>query len=427
MEGSSPFWMKEPNMTYRLVDFFIDPVLRAPTIGSMLMCAAASLVGVIVFVRRRSLVGEALSHAAYPGLVLSAFGLSFFFPILEDKLFIVLLAGAFFSALAGLLFIQGIQSRFRVKSDAALCFVLSSFFGIGVLFASRMQGSNPLWYRQIQTFLYGQAATMTDFHVWMYGALFCLVAGFIILFYRPIQLVYFDSQFAGGIGLSVALFEMAFVFLLVLAVTVAMKSVGVVLLSGMLIAPALGARQMSHKLSVIFFLASIIGAVSGFAGNYFSVKLFEWLPMGRFVFPTGPMIVLSGSLICCLSLLFAPKRGHFLQSLRKKRFANICKEEELFKIMCRVGGKLSLQEIALRLQSSSLSTRFLLKKSLSLGLLLKSQNKYTLSLEGKLKAEEITRLHKLWEEYLIYLGPSREKVYVSSEDIKRQMEGQSKK
>lgn len=405
-------------MAYQLVDFFIDPILRAPTIGSMLMCAAASLVGVIVFVRRKSLVGEALSHAAYPGLVLSALGLSFFFPVLEDKLFVFLLAGAFLSALIGLLFIQGIQARFQVKSDAALCFILSSFFGVGVLFASRMQGSNPLWYRQIQTFLYGQAATMTDFHVWMYGALFCLVAGFIVLFYRPIQLVYFDNQFAGGIGLSVALFEMAFVFFLVLAVTVAMKSVGVVLLSGMLIAPALGARQMSHKLSVIFFLASLIGATSGFAGNYFSVKFSEWLPNSHFVFPTGPMIVLSGSLICLVSLLFAPKRGHFLQSIRKNRFAKICKEEELLKVMWKVGGNLTLEEIASRLQTSCFSLRFLLKKALHMGLLVKAQKRYSLSLEGELKAKEIARLHKLWEEYLIYLGPGREKVYASSEEVR---------
>ena len=408
-------------MAYRLVDFFIDPILRAPTIGSMLMCSAASLVGVIVFIRRKSLVGEALSHAAYPGLVLSAFGLSFFFPSLEDKLFVFLLMGAFLAALLGLLFIQGIQARFKVKSDAALCFVLSSFFGVGILFASRMQGSSPLWYRQIQTFLYGQAATMTDFHVWMYGALFCLVASFIILFYRPIQLVYFDRQFAGGVGLPISLFEMAFVFLLVLAVTVAMKSVGVVLLSGMLIAPALGARRMSHKLSVIFLLSSLMGALSGFLGNYFSVKFSEWLPSGRFVFPTGPMIVLAGSLLCLLSLLFAPKKGHFMQSFRKKRFANICKEEELLKVLWRVKENLTLEEIASRLQSSSFSVRFLLKKLVASGLLLKSQNAYSLSLEGESCAKEITHLHKLWEAHLIYIGPSREKVSVSSKEMLAQI------
>ena len=408
-------------MAYRLIDFFIDPILRAPTIGSMLMCSAASLVGVIVFVRRKSLVGEALSHAAYPGLVLSALGLSYCFPLLEDRLFIFLLAGAFFSALLGFLFIQGIQQRFRVKSDAALCFILSSFFGIGVLFASRMQGSSPLWYRQIQTFLYGQAATMTDFHVWMYGALFCLVATFILLFYRPIQLVYFDSQFAGGVGLSVILFEGAFIFLLVLAVTVAMKSVGVVLLSGMLIAPALAARQMSHKLSRIFILASLIGALSGFSGNYYSVKFSEWLPTGRFIFPTGPMIVLFGSLICLLSLIFSPKKGLFLQFFQKKQFVRISKEESLLKIMGQVGRKLTFNELRSRLQSSSLSLRFLLKRSMAQGFLLKEENKYMLSLEGEGKAKEIIRIHKLWEEYLIQLGPGREKSYASAEEMQRQL------
>ena len=80
---------------YSLWDFFTDPVLRAPTLGSMLMCLSSSLVGVLVVIRKRSLLGEALSHAAYPGVVLSAWIFALFFRE-EDLFSIAILAGAFF-------------------------------------------------------------------------------------------------------------------------------------------------------------------------------------------------------------------------------------------------------------------------------------------------------------------------------------------
>ncbi len=300
-------------MEYGFLDFFTDPLLRAPTIGSILMCAASSLIGVIVFIRRKSLVGEALSHAAYPGLVLSALFVSFFVPVLDEKYFAFFLLGAFFSSLLGLYFLELLQKKFKVKGDSALCFMLSSFFGFGVLFAARMQTTTPLYYRQVQTFLYGQVATMTDKHVGLYSVFVLSIICFVFLFYHSIQLVYFDRQFAKVLGVSTRIFEAFFSVFLALAVVVAMKSVGIVLLSGMLIAPALTARQFSHKLSVVFVLASLVGAFSGFFGNYFSVQFSKWFLDGHLFLPTGPMIVLTSSCLCLLSLLLSPKRF-----LRKK-------------------------------------------------------------------------------------------------------------
>lgn len=292
-------------MTYSLLDFFMDPLLRGPVIGSMLMCMGASLIGVFVFIRRRSLIGETLSHAAYPGLIIGALVCSFF-SCGDEWSFFFFFIGAFFSSMIALLFLQKIQAKFFVKSDAALCFTLSSFFGMGVLLASRMQKTDPVWYRQVQTFLLGQAATMTDLHIWIYGAFLLLVACFIACFYFPMRIVYFDREFAMSRGIVVWFFEISFFFLLTLAVTMAMKSVGIVLLSGMLIAPALCARKITYRLSTLLAVSGGVGGLSAFSGCYFSVRLSQWFP---FVFPTGPMIVLSATLLCLVSLLcFSKKR-----------------------------------------------------------------------------------------------------------------------
>ena len=404
---------------YQWFDFFIDPLLRAPTIGSILMCVTASLVGVIVFVRKRSLVGEALSHAAYPGVVLGAWAFALCFSHLEEFFSIFLLVGAFISSLCGLFFLHFLQNHFRIKSDSALCFVLSSFFGLGVLFASRMQYTQALWYKQIQAFLYGQPATMIDFHIWMYGVLCVGVVAFIVFFYRQVQLVNFDSQFASSLGLSVKSVESLFFCLLVLAVTVAIRGVGVVLLSGMLIAPALAARQMTHKLSKMFVFAALIGALSAFSGNYFSVKCSEWFSGYRFVLPIGPMIVLSGSFLCFISLFFSPKRGLLFRILRKRRFSKICEEENLLKIFWKLGDgeKRTCKEFCLIQQRSWRATWVLLRRLTGFGWVIKKEGSYQLSKEGEIKARHIIRLHRLWEVYLVHLGQCREKVHASAEEM----------
>ena len=396
-------------MTYRWVDFFIDPILRGPTIGSMLMCAAASLIGVVVFIRRKSLVGEALSHAAYPGLIVGAFFCSLFPFLGEESLFYFLLLGAFLSSSVAAVLLQRLQNQFHVKSDAALCFVLSSFLGVGVLLASRMQFINPLWYRQVQTFLYGQAATMTDFYIWVYGALFIVILGCVILFYYPLRLVYFDGVFASSLGLSLKTFERFFFFLLILAVVVAMKSVGVVLLSGMFIAPALSARKLTHHLSRMFFLASFIGAVSGFLGNYFSVKLTEWMSESHITFPTGPMIVLFSSCICLIILLF--------KHSKRRKVLSICHKENLLKILGSLGGGGTLREITLYRQKNKVATWLLLQRVCLMKWVIREEKRYVLSLQGEQNLEKIIKSHAYWGEVMIQRMQSEEKGYKSVEQI----------
>ncbi len=407
---------------YSLWDFFTDPVLRAPTLGSMLMCLSSSLVGVLVVIRKRSLLGEALSHAAYPGVVLSAWIFALFFRE-EDLFSIAILAGAFFSAWIGLSCIDFLQNRLRVKSDAALCFVLSSFFGVGILVASHMQTAHALWYKQIQVFLYGQAATMTDRHIWMYGCLSSLIVAFLLLFYREIQLFSFDPLFAKGVGVRVRLLETVFVFLLILAIVIGIRSVGVVLMSGMLIAPAVFARQMTHRLSMVFTWAAMIGVSSAFLGNYYSVKIPFWIDSGHFSLPTGPMILVVSMAFCIIALGFAPKKGLFTIQLRKSRFTRRCAEENVLKAFWKRGEHTvaSLDEMQSWMHHSWIAAYCLSRRLLKQGWLEKQGSGYFLTKDGKNKAAEIVRLHRLWEVYLVHLGQSREKVHASAEEMEHVM------
>lgn len=404
--------------------YFTDPVLQAPTIGSMLMCLSSALVGVVVFLRKRSLLGEALAHAAYPGVVLSVLFMAAFFPLSSDFMALAILIGAFLTSLLGLWTIEKMERRFHVKNDAALCFVLSVFFGVGVLVASRIQFTHALWYKTVQIFLYGQAATMTDEHVLIYALLALLLAIVLVLLYRQIEMAIFDRDFSKAVGVPVRMVDSLLFILLVLAIVIGIRSVGVVLMAGMLIAPAVAARSLSHRLWAVFLFAASMGALSGFLGNYLSVEIPQWgTRQGwdwKFSLPTGPMILLSASTLCLFSLLFAPQNGLVSRLLRILRFRKQCIEENLLKYLWRHGpdGKAALSDIKKWQTLSFLQMRLLLWKLKRQGWI-KENDKHELRLtkEGDLRAARIIRFHRLWEAYLVFLGQGAEKVHRSAEEM----------
>ena len=249
-----------------VLSYFTDPILRAPTIACMLMGLSAALVGVIVYLRKQCLIGESLSHAAYPGVIL---GVLAAFALLPSEWFLNalpfwIILGALVSAFLGLSLIELLVNKLHVRSDSALCFVLSGAFGIGITMASHIQFSHTNLYRKIQIYLYGQAATMVDLHIWIYGVLAFIVLLSVTLLYKEIQVSTFDRTYAKSLGLSTSYLDSFLAFLVALSVVVGVRCVGVVLMSAMLVAPAVTARQYTHCLWKMFILAGIFGAMSGF-------------------------------------------------------------------------------------------------------------------------------------------------------------------
>lgn len=407
--------------------YFTDAVLRGPTIGCMLMCLSAALVGVLVFLRKQSLLGESLSHASYPGVVIgiviaAALGVE------EDQSFLLsflIMLSACLSALLGLWTIHWLEKNIRVKSDSALCFVLSAFFGIGLTLASRVQFSYPIFYRQIQAYLYGQAATMTDAHILIYFILAVLVIALILFFYKELLVMTFDREYGKSMGIPVAYIDFFVFVLIVLAVIIGIRSVGVILMSAMLIAPAAAARQYTNKLSTLFILAGMVGLLSGFLGNYFSVEISRYLvqkyPTDRLSLPTGPMIVITASLICLFSLLFAPERGVVLRVWRMRHFRYRCICENLLKSICRENPNqiFNFTYISKFQSLSPFYLRFIMWRLVKSGWINKiSRDHYQLSPSGQIWGAKIVRLHRLWEVYLVdYLGVGAEKVHKNAEEM----------
>lgn len=418
-----------------MISFFTDPVLRAPTLGCMLMCVAAALMGVIVYLRRQSLVGEVLSHASYPGVIFALLTASAFSVSSDDEatLSLMILTGALVFALLGYWAVNLLTVKLRISDDAALCFVLSTFFGVGLMVASEVQVSNTSLYKQTLNYLFGQAATMTDVHIAIYGILALIIVSAVCFFFKELQVIAFDRSYAMGLGIAVKAIDTLFFFLIALSVIIGIRSVGVALMSAMLIAPSVAARQWTNRLSMFFALSALFAALSGFLGNYFSVELtryFQESTSVRLVLPTGPMIVCVAAVICACSLLFAPKRGVIVRGWRIFSFRAKTNSENILKAIWRKGegGKVSRSELAKQQALSPLflyCLLFLLRQS---GWVKKSENHYCLTTDGWARAEKIIRLHRLWELYLTRcLGVGHELVHRNAEEMEHILTGDLEK
>jgi manganese/zinc/iron transport system permease protein len=341
------------------------------------MGLSSSLVGVLAFVRRRTLLGESLSHATYPGVALTV--------ALVAAPWVPL--GALLSALVGFLIIE----RLKVSEDAALCLVLATFFGAGITVASYAQFTAPSAYRQIQMYLYGQAATMGDRQVLIYFLFTLLVMGAIALLYKEIQTVSFDRRFAQIAGLRVWLVDGVSFALLLLAVIGGIRTVGVVLMSAMLVAPPAAARQWTQSLSYMLLISGAVGAVSGLVGSLISI----WT-----LIPTGPAIVLVASALCFASLL----KVLIFRTTRMARFQIRCSQENALKALWKEG---------------ALPLPFWTGRTLChQGWIERDDGCYHLTSDGKRRAERIVRLHRLWEVYLVdYLGVGAARVHKSAEEM----------
>ena len=295
--------------------FWQDPVLRDPTLGCCFLCLGVSVVGVILFLRKETLLGEVLSHASYPGIALGTVGVAMWNQSRsQDELlfFLGILGGAFLSCWLGVRCIQFLQKQQRIASDTALCFVLSSFFGVGLLVTSGLQFSFPHLYKKIFFYLYGQAATLREEHVWIAFGGSVFVVLLVVAFYKEIQLLLFDPLYAKSLQIPVGVWNHLLLFVTTLILIIGMRSVGVVLMSGMVVAPAAAARQLTHRLSWMFVWAGGVGVLSGFLGNLLSVQGTDWLqilyPGERLILPTGPVIILVACFFVCLAVLYRKVR-----------------------------------------------------------------------------------------------------------------------
>lgn len=277
-----------------IISLFSDYTFQTVALGSALLGLISGVLGSFAVLRRQSLLGDGVSHSALPGVVMA-------FVLLGSKNTEVLLIGALISGLLATLLIVSIVRHTRIKFDSALALVMSVFFGLGLVLLTYVQKIPNSNQAGLKRFIFGQASTLLHRDIILMVICGLVLLALVLLFWKEFKLFTFDSDFAQSLGFSPKKLNLLLSFMIVLAIIIGLQTVGVILMSAMLITPAVAARQWTNKLWVMVMLSAFFGAASGVAGTAAS----SLVPK----LPTGPAIVVCVSVIVIISVLFAPGRG----------------------------------------------------------------------------------------------------------------------
>lgn len=289
-----------------------DYTFQAVALGSALLGIISGVLGSFAVLRRQSLLGDGVSHAALPGVVMA-------FLLTGSKNTEILLLGALVTGFMATVLIVGIVRNSRIKFDSALALVMSVFFGLGLVLLTYVQKSPGANQAGLNRFIFGQASTLLLRDVILMGICGIFLLLIVAVFWKEFKLFTFDRAFAGSMGFRPGVLNLLLSFLTVIGIIIGLQTVGVVLMSAMLIAPAAAARQWSNRLWLMVLLAAVFGAVSGIIGTAASSLVPQM--------PTGPAIVVCISTIAVISLLVAPGRGIVYRIYRRSRTRQLLKLE----------------------------------------------------------------------------------------------------
>jgi manganese/zinc/iron transport system permease protein len=322
-----------------LSQIFTDYTLRNVALGAAILGGVGGVLGSFATLRRQSLLGDVLAHAALPGICLA-------FLLSGSKVPLVLLVGGGLAGWAAALLMLTVLRYTRLPEDSALGVMLSSFFGFGIALLTFIQHSSDANQAGLDKFIFGQAATIVAADVVTMAVLGGLALALVALLYKEFKLLSFDPEYLSSLGYPTRGLGTLLTSLTVVAVMIGLQTVGVVLMAAMLIAPAAAARQWTDRLGKMVLLAAAFGASSGVIGAALSAS--------RENLPTGPLVVLTASVVVVVSLFFAPLRGLVWQWVREARNHKRIRLERILldAHVLHNHGELSPQTLALRRRTS---------------------------------------------------------------------------
>ncbi|MGN6646491.1 MAG: metal ABC transporter permease [Cytophaga sp.] len=369
-----------------------DPNVRTVVIGTILLNLSASVVGSFAFLQKKSLSGDAVAHSILPGICMA-------FIVFQTKSLWVLLPGAFITGWLSLYLVDLISHHSKLKQDTAIAVVLSVFFAIGIILLTYIQHTGSGAQSGLDSFLFGKAAALLEEDLITYGIISIVVIAVTAFFLKEFTLISFDTAYAASIGIPVRKLQLVLTTLTVIAIVTGIQSVGVVLMSAMLITPAVAARYWTDNLKRLLLLAVLFNSLAAVAGAYISYRYPSM--------PTGPWIVLIISIFAFASILFAPKKGLIYGMYRTFKHKSLILKENILKALYQLGEQEnrfhdthSLNNLLTKRRLPHWQVYPALYRLRFEGYLEHSHAGWALTPEGIERGKRIVRLHRLWEMYL---------------------------
>lgn len=284
-----------------MLNWLIEPLsyefMRNALAVGILIGILCPVVGTYLIVQRMALLGDVIAHGVLPGLAIA-----FFWGV-------DILVGAFISGIFSTFVIAWIRAQSRVKSDAAMALTFSSSFALGVTLITLLKSKLDL-----DSFLFGDILGVTISDVRRTAIITLIVLLLVKLFYKELLFYTFDKLGAQALGFPVNALHYGLMAAITLTIVASMQTVGVVLVSSLLVCPSITAYLLVKELHQVMGLGAIIGVVGSLSGMYASYYL---------NIPSGPAIVLVLFGLFLLALLFSPSQGILTRPEMGNRSASI--------------------------------------------------------------------------------------------------------
>ncbi len=352
--------------------------------GTGLLGACSGMVGSFAVLRRRALLGDALSHAALPGVCLA-------FLIVGERHLPAMLFGAFLTGILGVLIVTGLRNGTRIKEDAAIGIVLSVFYGAGIALSRYVQNHTARGSRAgLETYILGKTSSMILSDVYFIAATALVSLTIVLLLYKEFQIVAFDAEFAEVQGWPAFRLDLLLMTTIAVTVVIGLPAVGVVLMAALLIIPAAAARFWTDRLSLLLGLSAAFGAATGASGTLIS---------SRFNWAAGPSIVLVGTTVFLASVLLGTRRGILRQLMAEWKYRRQTRERSLLRrLFVQVESQLPESTNFSRREFHSPVDQRLLRQFERRGWLVTQSGKHmSITQRGLQEAAEATLQHRLIE------------------------------
>lgn len=365
-----------------------------------LVAVSCALCGCFLILRRMALLGDAISHAVLPGIVIA-------FLVSGSRSSVPMMIGAAAFGLLTAGAVQWLQRTGRIPSDAAIGVTFTSLFAFGVVLVSLFAGHVDL---DQECVLYGEIAYVPldmlrrgDYLLgprafWQMLVVFVICATAIRVAWKELKLTSFDPEMAAAVGINVALVHYGLMALVSVVTVGSFELVGAILVVAMLVVPAATAYLLTDDLAKMFGLAALIGVLSTIGGYALALALDAS--------PAGAMSVVAGALFA-LALVFSPLHGVVPRRVEQRRLSNRIGREDALQMLWRrgeLGQTLDAVGLAALTRGEIGGARATLRALVRNGSAQQSDENHSLTESGKQSAQELMHRHRVYESYLGELG-----------------------
>lgn len=289
----------------------MSPTLVIALVASF-VAASCALVGSFLVLRRLALVGDAISHAVLPGIVLA-------FLVTGSRAALPMVIGAGLFGVVTVLLVELASRSRRLREDASIGVVFPALFAIGVILVSRYADAVDL---DLDCVLYGEIAyapwdtlswsgrSLGPKALWVTGGTLLFDLAFVLLLFKELKLAAFDSKLAAALGFAPALVHYLLMAAVSITVVGAFESVGAILVVAMLIVPPATAYLLTDRLWLMLVLAVALG-VGAALGGYASARVLDCSIAGAMATTAGVLFLLA--------FLFAPAHGTLARRVRHRQ------------------------------------------------------------------------------------------------------------